>query len=101
MVTQAMLSCGFHVTTYTYTPPTVVGNTPTKENHMSETGIDWDWYDNGPGSENWKHKMAEEKRAYDTKWRAEQKQIADKAAKYDELVEGGIISVNSTTPSPN
>ena len=33
---------------------------------MAETGIDWDHYDNGPGSESHKRRMAEEQRKFDS-----------------------------------
>ena len=40
---------------------------------MPETGIDWDHYDNGPGSENWKRKMAREKQDYHDRCDAEKR----------------------------
>ncbi len=35
-------------------------------------GTDWDHYDNGPGSENWKRKMAREKQGYADRIAAEE-----------------------------
>lgn len=53
---------------------------------MPDSGIDWDWYDHGPGSEEWKRKRAEEQGASQIRVCKERRQAKEKADKYDKLM---------------
>lgn len=47
---------------------------------MPETGIDWDHYDHGPGSEEWKRKMAAEKCGYANRAQIERRREVQRLA---------------------
>ena len=53
---------------------------------MPDSGIDWDYYDHGPGSEEHKHRMAVESREYHEKAERErQERIEELEAKIDKM----------------